>query len=175
MHVLLAQLAILMTQNGWRMASAESCTGGLIAAACTDLPGASGWFDRGWVTYANAAKTEQLGVAAPLIAAHGAVSEPVACAMALGALARADAHWALATSGVAGPEGGSADKPVGTVCLAWAWRIAGAHTAAQVRGLTRHFDGPRAQVRAAAQRAALQGLITQIDVQVAAQLPRPVR
>ena len=114
----LQELARQLTQRGWMMATAESCTGGLIAAACTDLSGSSRWFDRGFVTYSNAAKTEMLGVPAELIAQHGAVSEPVARSMALGAAQRAQVAVAVAVTGIAGPDGGSAEKPVGTVWLA---------------------------------------------------------
>ena len=102
------------------MASAESCTGGLIAAACTSLAGSSEWFERGFVTYSNDAKTEMLGVPAALIAAHGAVSAEVACAMAEGALARSHASFAVSVTGIAGPGGGSVAKPVGTVWIAFA-------------------------------------------------------
>ncbi|MEY4140223.1 MAG: hypothetical protein RLZZ371_2405, partial [Pseudomonadota bacterium] len=113
-------LARLLMQKGWMMATAESCTGGLIAANCTDLAGSSNWFERGFVTYSNAAKNELLGVDPALIKSHGAVSEPVVRAMASGALAHSQAQVAIAVTGVAGPGGGSAEKPVGTVWLAWA-------------------------------------------------------
>lgn len=115
----LQQLAQALTQRGWMLATAESCTGGLIAAACTDLPGSSTWFDRGFVTYSNAAKTEMLGVPAELIAQYGAVSEEVVSAMAYGAIERSNAYASIAISGIAGPDGGSAEKPVGTVWMAW--------------------------------------------------------
>ena len=108
-------VADLMLKNQWQLATAESCTGGLIAAACTDLAGSSAWFERGFVTYSNAAKSELLGVDAALIAKHGAVSEPVARAMAAGAVAHSQAQVAVSVTGVAGPSGGSVDKPVGTV------------------------------------------------------------
>ncbi|WP_230681462.1 CinA family protein, partial [Paracidovorax cattleyae] len=101
------------------MATAESCTGGMIAGACTDLAGSSQWFERGFVTYSNTAKTELLGVPAALIDTHGAVSEPVARAMAEGALRHSRAHAALSVTGVAGPGGGSVAKPVGTVWFGW--------------------------------------------------------
>ena len=117
---LVQALATQLLARGWMLATAESCTGGLIAAACTDLAGSSTWFERGFVTYSNAAKAQMLGVDAALIAQHGAVSEPVARAMAKGALQHAHAQVALAVTGVAGPGGGSADKPVGTVWFAWA-------------------------------------------------------
>lgn len=125
------------------LATAESCTGGLIAAACTELAGSSAWFERGFVTYSNAAKTELLGVPADLVASHGAVSEPVARAMAAGALRHARAQLAVAVTGVAGPGGGSAEKPVGTVWFGFA--LAGGAVHAECR----RFDGDRAAVRAA--------------------------
>ncbi len=106
--------------QGLRLATAESCTGGMIAAACTAIAGSSDWFERGFVTYSNAAKTEMLGVDAALIAAHGAVSAEVARAMANGALVHSHADLVVAVTGVAGPGGGSRDKPVGTVWLALA-------------------------------------------------------
>jgi len=114
------QVAQALEAKGWMLATAESCTGGLIAATCTGLAGSSAWFDRGAVTYSNEAKTDMLGVPPELIAQHGAVSEPVARAMAEGMLQRSKAHIAVAVTGVAGPGGGSPDKPVGTVWLAWA-------------------------------------------------------
>ena len=146
------QLARLLPQRGWMMASAESCTGGLIAAACTDLAGSSVWFERGFVTYSNAAKTDMLGVDAPLITQHGAVSEPVARAMALGVVRHSQAQVAVAVTGIAGPSGGSADKPVGTVWFGWV--VEGVvHTQLQV------FAGDREAVRAAAVRHGLRGLV----------------
>ncbi len=113
-------LADALRSAGLKIVTAESCTGGLIAAACTTVAGSSDWFERGFVTYSNEAKTEMLGVAPALIATHGAVSEPVALAMAEGAIARSHAQLAVAVTGVAGPAGGSPSKPVGTVWLAWA-------------------------------------------------------
>ena len=141
-------VANLLLQKGWMMATAESCTGGLIAAACTDLAGSSAWFDRGFVTYSNAAKTAQLGVDATLIAQHGAVSQPVAEAMARGACAQAGVPAALAVTGVAGPTGGSADKPVGTVWFGWCVQ-------GQVHSERMQFPGDRAAVRHATVRHAL--------------------
>ncbi|MFM7704994.1 MAG: CinA family protein, partial [Rubrivivax sp.] len=117
-------LADALLERGWMLAAAESCTGGLLAAACTALAGSSHWFERGFVTYSNAAKEEALGVAQALLQAHGAVSEPVARAMAKGALARSQAHLALAVTGIAGPGGAVPGKPVGTVWLAWSVRAA---------------------------------------------------
>ena len=135
------ELAAALSQRGWMLATAESCTGGGIAAACTDLAGSSAWFERGFVTYSNAAKTELLDVPAELIATHGAVSEPVARAMACGAVTHARAQISVAVTGVAGPSGGSADKPVGTVWLGW-------HLPDHTETECRHFAGDRAAVRA---------------------------
>jgi len=149
---LVEQLAIELKARGQMLATAESCTGGLIAGACTDLSGSSDWFERGFVTYSNAAKTELLGVPAALIEAHGAVSEPVARAMAAGAVANAHAHWAVAVTGVAGPTGGSAEKPVGTVWFGWA-------TPGGVFTEHRRFEGDRAAVRQATVAHALAGLL----------------
>jgi nicotinamide-nucleotide amidase len=137
-------LADALRARGWLIATAESCTGGLIAATCTAVSGSSDWFERGFVTYSNASKTELLGVDGALIAAHGAVSEPVALAMARGALRRSPVDLAVAVTGVAGPGGGSADKPVGTVWMALAprgseataWRLQLPGDRAAVRGET---------------------------------------
>ena len=153
---LCAGLAQALQARGWMMATAESCTGGLIAAQCTELAGSSLWFERGFVTYSNAAKTELIGVPAALIAAHGAVSEPVARAMAQGALQHAQAQVSAAVTGIAGPGGGSADKPVGTVWLAWC-------VAGQLSSERCVFAGDRAAVRAATVQHALQGLLTRVQ------------
>ncbi|WP_300650899.1 CinA family protein [Hydrogenophaga sp.] len=152
---LVLDLARELKARGHTMATAESCTGGLIAGACTEVSGSSDWFERGFVTYSNAAKTELLGVPVELIAQHGAVSEPVARAMAAGALAHSPAQLAVAVTGVAGPTGGSADKPVGTVWFGWA-TPAGTVTEHQ------RFDGDRAAVRAATVRHALAGLLQRL-------------
>jgi nicotinamide-nucleotide amidase len=149
---LVAPLAAALRAKGWRLATAESCTGGLIAAACTALAGSSDWFERGFVTYSNAAKTEQLGVDAALIARHGAVSGEVACAMAAGALARSPADLAVAVTGIAGPAGAVPGKPVGTVWLALMQR------GGRARAERLQLDGDRASVRAQAVAAALQRL-----------------
>ncbi len=138
------------------LATAESCTGGLIAAACTDLAGSSDWFERGFVTYSNAAKTELLGVPAELIVVHGAVSREVARAMAEGALARSHAHIGVAVTGVAGPGGGSADKPVGTVWFGW--RVPG-----RSETECRQFTGDRAAVRAQTVAHALGRLLSFVE------------
>lgn len=139
--------------RGFRVATAESCTGGLVAAAITSVAGSSEWFERGFVTYSNDAKREMLGVARALIDAHGAVSEPVAAAMAQGALVASAADCAVSVTGVAGPGGGSAAKPVGMVCLGFAVR------GQAPRVETRRFSGDRAAVRSASVEAALAGLI----------------
>ncbi len=152
---LVLELARELKSHGLMMTTAESCTGGLIAGACTDVSGSSDWFERGFVTYSNAAKTELLGVPAELIHQHGAVSEPVARSMAAGALAHSPAQLAVAVTGVAGPTGGSADKPVGTVWFGWA-TPAGTFTEHQ------RFDGDRAAVRAATVRHALAGLLQRL-------------
>ncbi|MDP1684277.1 CinA family protein [Hydrogenophaga sp.] len=152
---LVLALARELKRRDLMMATAESCTGGLIAGACTDVSGSSDWFERGFVTYSNAAKTELLGVPAELIEHHGAVSEPVARAMAAGALAHSPAQLTVAVTGVAGPTGGSADKPVGTVWFGWA-TPAGTFTEHQ------RFDGDRAAVRAATVRHALAGLLQRL-------------
>lgn len=135
------RLAVACRRGGHWLVTAESCTGGLIAAACTSMAGSSEWFERGFVTYSNASKTELLGVAAAQLDAHGAVSEEVALAMAAGALARSRATLAVATTGIAGPGGAVPGKPVGTVWLAWAAR--GGECAAQ----RFFFSGDRAAVR----------------------------
>lgn len=151
-HIARGLAADLLKVLGWKLATAESCTGGLIAACCTDLAGSSDWFERGFVTYSNAAKTEMLGVDAALIASHGAVSEQVVRAMVQGTLTHAAAQVAMAVTGVAGPGGGSDAKPVGTVWLGWA-------TPAGVVTELQHFGGDRAQVRAATVQRALQRLV----------------
>ena len=154
---LVAQLAERLRARGLSMATAESCTGGLIAGACTDLAGSSDWFERGFVSYSNAAKTELLGVDAALIAQHGAVSEPVARAMAEGAVRHAHAQLAVAVTGVAGPGGGSAAKPVGTVWLALA------HEGRVLRVWQELFPGDRHEVRLATVRAGLMALCEALE------------
>ena len=134
------------------LATAESCTGGMIAAACTDLAGSSVWFERGFVTYSNEAKTELLGVDASLIATQGAVSQAVVEAMVAGAVARSKAQVSVAVTGVAGPGGGTPEKPVGTVWFGWS-------VDGQIRSERRQFDGGRAEVRAATVQHALQTLV----------------
>ncbi|ARU03307.1 damage-inducible protein CinA [Comamonas serinivorans] len=135
-------LADLLRAKGWKMCTAESCTGGMIGAACIDLAGSSDWFDRGWITYSNTAKVEELGVPLRDIRSEGAVSEVVARAMVAGAVTRAKQAVGVAVTGVAGPGGGSADKPVGTVWFAWSVQ-------GQVHAECQRFDGDRSAVRQA--------------------------
>lgn len=134
------------------LATAESCTGGWIAETVTAISGSSAWFDRAWVTYSNEAKHEMLGVQTSSLTRCGAVSETVVCEMAAGALRHSRASHAIAISGIAGPSGGSAEKPVGTVCFAWA-------TPGQIRSETQHFEGDREAVRRQAVIHGLRGLI----------------
>jgi nicotinamide-nucleotide amidase len=149
------QLAALLQDRGWMLATAESCTGGLIAAACTELAGSSNWFERGFVTYSDAAKVELLGVDAAAIAAHGAVSEVVVRAMAFGAVHKSRAQASVAVTGVAGPTGGSKDKPVGTVWFGF--MVDGLLTSEM-----KCFPGDRAAVREATVDHALAGLLLRL-------------
>jgi nicotinamide-nucleotide amidase len=146
------ELALLLRARHYMLATAESCTGGLIAAACTDLAGSSDWFERGFVSYSNEAKTGMLGVAPELIAGHGAVSEAVARAMAQGALHQARAQVSVAVTGIAGPGGASSGKPVGTVWFAWG-------LPSGISAEVRHFAGDRAAVRCATVQHALERLV----------------
>jgi nicotinamide-nucleotide amidase len=144
--------------KGWLVATAESCTGGLVAAALTSVSGSSDVVDRGFITYSNAAKTQMLGVDAGLIDRHGAVSEAVARAMAEGALSHSAAHLSVSVTGIAGPGGGSADKPVG---LVWFGR---ALAGGRVTSARHVFPGGRAEVRASAAAIAL-GLLAEAAAQ----------
>lgn len=153
---LAAELGRRLLARGWRIATAESCTGGLVAGAITAIAGSSDWFERGFVTYSNDAKQELLGVAAATLKEHGAVSEETAREMALGALARSKGSVSLAITGIAGPTGGSAAKPVGTVCFAWAAQ-------GVARSETRHFKGDRESVRRQSVVRALEGVIETLD------------
>lgn len=150
---LAAQVGAALRTRERILALAESCTGGWIAKIITDVPGSSGWFDRGFVTYSNTAKTDLLGVRKATIATHGAVSGEVVAEMAAGALQRSPADVVVAVSGVAGPDGGTADKPVGTVYLAWAPR----GDTPQIE--RRQFAGDREAVRRQTVAVALQGLL----------------
>lgn len=149
-------LAEALRSRGARLATAESCTGGLIAAACTSLAGSSDWFERGFVTYSNQAKTELLGVPQALIAQHGAVSEAVARAMAEGAEQRSVAQWAVAVTGIAGPGGATPGKPVGTVWLAVA------RSDGDTAALLLQLAGDRAAVRRQTVTCALRALLASL-------------
>lgn len=151
-------LGQLLLANGQSVTTAESCTGGMISAAITDISGSSSWFERGFVVYSNEAKCEMLGVSASVIAEHGAVSEPVVRALAANARLAARADWAVAVSGVAGPTGGSKDKPVGTVWFAWSGPNG------EVAQCCR-FDGDRAAVRSQTVMHSLKKLIELIKEQ----------
>jgi nicotinamide-nucleotide amidase len=152
----IARLAAALPAAGQMMATAESCTGGWIAKLCTDRAGSSAWFERGLVTYSNRAKSELLGVPAALIETHGAVSEAVARAMAEGARERSAVAHAVAVTGIAGPDGGSQDKPVGTVWFAWAGP-GGVDSECHV------FPGDREAVRQATCAVALRGLAERVE------------
>ena len=148
-----ARLGESLAAQGWRIVTAESCTAGLVAAAITEVAGSSAWFERGYVTYSNTAKQEMLGVLGVTLAQHGAVSEACVREMALGALSRSHADVAVAISGIAGPTGGTPDKPVGMVCFGWATMLGVVHTA------TAYFDGDRSSVRDQAACLALEGVL----------------
>ncbi|GAB4168189.1 MAG: nicotinamide-nucleotide amidase [Rhodocyclaceae bacterium] len=150
------QVGERLMRSGWRLATAESCTGGWVAAVITATPGSSQWFDRGFVTYSNAAKQELLGVSEQTLNGLGAVSEATAREMAAGALRASHAQASLAITGIAGPLGGSADKPVGTVCFAWCLPGLAPSSA------TQHFAGDREAVRRAALVFGLTGLIARL-------------
>lgn len=151
-----AQLAELLCARQWQLACAESCTGGGIAKVCTDLAGSSAWFECGFVTYSNAAKQRLLGVELETLKRFGAVSEAVVAEMAQGALRHSDAQVAVAVSGIAGPSGATADKPVGFVCFAWQLPNQAVATAVQ------YFQGDREAVRDQAVAFALRGLVTRL-------------
>lgn len=155
-YQLVEQLAQQLIKFNTKMATAESCTGGLVAKLLTDRAGSSAWFDRGLVTYTNEAKSELLGVTDEVFERHGAVSEACVRAMAEGLLRRAPVDWTLSVSGIAGPGGGSPDKPVGTVWFGWAGR--GQPTTV----LRRVFPGDREAIREAAARQALSGLLDRL-------------
>lgn len=147
------RLGAVLGERGLRLAAAESCTGGWLAKAVTDIPGSSVWFDRGFITYSNAAKQDMLGVSEAVLQAHGAVSEAAVRAMAEGALAHSLADISVAISGIAGPGGATPDKPVGTVWMAWARRGDITRTRHQV------YAGDREAVRAQAVITAFEGLL----------------
>jgi len=148
-------LAQILLSRNWTVSLAESCTGGLVCATLTELAGSSEWLERGYITYSNEAKTQCLGVSAHLIESHGAVSEQVAKAMAEGARINSGSNVAISITGIAGPSGGSAEKPVGTVCFGWA-------TESQTLTKTMHFDGDRQIIRQQAAEFAMTELIAML-------------
>jgi nicotinamide-nucleotide amidase len=150
------RLGAACLSRGVVLAGAESCTGGLIAATLTAVPGSSAWFDRAFVTYSNAAKVELIGVSPSTLEAFGAVSEETAREMALGALRHSGANLAFAVTGIAGPTGGTPEKPVGLVCFGFA-------AAGGVQSLTRRFDGDRAAVRAQSLRLVIERLLALVE------------
>jgi nicotinamide-nucleotide amidase len=158
MNILAAQVGGLLKAHGLMLTTAESCTGGGVAQAVTEIAGSSGWFERGFITYSNDAKREMLGVPLDTLLLHGAVSEAVVREMVAGALHYSHAQVALAVSGVAGPSGGTPDKPVGTVWFAW-----GVKDRTCVSQL-HHLAGSRGEIRAQAVRIALQGLVDLLNL-----------
>jgi nicotinamide-nucleotide amidase len=155
-HDLAARVGAALKACGWTLVTAESCTGGWVAEAVTMVAGSSGWFERGFVTYADVAKQEMLGVRAETLRLHGAVSEQTVREMVEGALAHSRGDFALAVSGVAGPSGGTVAKPVGTVCLAWGARGRAADA------LTAHLAGDRYAIRRQSVILALEGVLTRL-------------
>lgn len=153
------QLAQILLAKGFKIALAESCTGGLLAVQLTSLAGSSDWFERGFVTYSNQAKEESIGVPKELIERHGAVSEEVARAMAEGVLNHSLAQISAAITGIAGPGGGSANKPVGMVCFAWGIQV---DDQIQTRSQTKQFSGDRQSIREQACVYAIESLLEQL-------------
>jgi nicotinamide-nucleotide amidase len=153
--ILVPLSARLIAQNVM-LATAESCTGGWIAKCCTDYAGSSTWFERGFVTYSNAAKREMLGVSEKMLEEQGAVSEAVALAMVAGAIKKSEATVAVSVTGIAGPDGGSVEKPVGTVCFAWSFN-------GMAQAQTCQFDGDRNSVREQTVRHALEHLLELVE------------
>ncbi len=152
MNSLAQKVGTALKERGLLLVTAESCTGGWVAMVVTAIPGSSDWFERGYVTYSNAAKREDLEVSEETLRRHGAVSEETAREMAAGALRHGRGQVALAITGVAGPSGGSRDKPVGTVCFAWA-------RGSKISSEVRRFDGDRESVRRQSVLRALQGVL----------------
>lgn len=151
-HELVIRLARALGERGWTLATAESCTGGLVSSLLTDIPGSSAWFNGGVVTYSNAAKRNILGVPQPVLDTQGAVSREAVLAMARGVSGVFGTDVGMATSGIAGPEGGSPQKPVGTVWMAWDGPFG-------VEVARHHFNGQRGQIKAQAARTALETLL----------------
>lgn len=156
---LAAKVGERLHSRGEVLVTAESCTGGGVAQAITAVAGSSGWFERGFVTYSDLSKQELLGASAATLSEHGAVSEPTAREMALGALARSTGSISVAVTGIAGPGGATESKPVGTVCFAWATKQG------VLRSETRHFDGDRESVRRKSVVRALEGVLEVLDGQ----------
>lgn len=156
-NALAVKLATALSQQALTLATAESCTGGLVSATLTDIAGSSTWFDRGFVTYSNQAKSDMLGVRTDTVVRFGAVSEETAREMAAGALANSQADWAISITGIAGPGGGSSDKPVGTVCFAWCQR------GMEVQSEIQHYAGDRQSIRQQALEHVLMGLLLRLD------------
>ncbi|WP_340121332.1 CinA family protein [Methylobacter svalbardensis] len=146
------QLGRLLKASGKTIATAESCTGGWIAQTITEIPGSSAWFDRGFVTYSNAAKVQMLGISVQLLEDYGAVSAEAATEMAAGALTHSNADIAVAVTGIAGPDGGTQEKPVGTVFIAWA------HKSGAAKVVKKQFSGNRRQIRAQTVKSAIEGM-----------------
>ncbi|OFZ70546.1 MAG: damage-inducible protein CinA [Betaproteobacteria bacterium RBG_16_58_11] len=157
LNIIAEQVGAALKSRGLMLASAESCTGGWVGEAVTSVAGSSHWYDRGFITYTNESKQEMLGVSAQTLAEFGAVSEQTVREMAAGALKHSSAQIALAISGIAGPGGGTPDKPIGTVCMAWATRSGAG------RSQTFYFDGDRTEVRRQAVLAALHGVMQMIE------------
>ena len=157
LEILAMQAGESLLHQKQKIAVAESCTGGWVAQCLTAIAGSSTWFERGFVTYSNEAKQEMLGVSTATLQRHGAVSEEAAAEMAVGALLHSHADWALAITGIAGPSGGSPEKPVGTVCFAWAGKASGCEVQ------TCHFAGDREAVRRQAVLHALHGLLARME------------
>jgi nicotinamide-nucleotide amidase len=153
---LVARVAARLTDRGYKLVTAESCTGGGVAEATTSISGSSAWFERGFVTYSDESKVELLGVRPETLARYGAVSEETARAMATGALERSRAQIAVAITGIAGPTGGTPEKPVGMVCFAWAQLAGESHST------RRQFSGDRESVRRQSVFTALEGLLERL-------------
>jgi nicotinamide-nucleotide amidase len=156
LYDLAAELGAALKTRSLMLATAESCTGGWVGEAVTSVPGSSAWYDRGFITYANEAKREMLGVGAETLARFGAVSEETVREMVRGVLANSRAQVALAISGIAGPTGGTAEKPVGLVCFAWGFK------GGLVESETHRFAGDRHAVRRQAVEVALRGLLERL-------------
>jgi len=157
MNVLATQVGAALKSHGLMLATAESCTGGWVSQAVTSVAGSSAWFERGFITYSNLSKQQMLGVSEATLQQHGAVSEAAVREMVTGALQHSAAQVALAVSGIAGPDGGTPDKPVGTVWFAWAIQHGAVHAECH------HFSGNRDEVRSHAVRTALHGVLEILD------------